>query len=129
MQSMKGYYISRAFIALLLGVLFGLLNSWWMGLLVGGMTMLWFILAPRTGRYTVEPQNGATALARDERAEVINAYAGRNAFVVMMLLGMVLLLLQGYTALEFSIAVALSLLLLGGVVTYYLSDLFLRRRM
>src|SRR5512138_1679174 len=83
---MKAYYVSRAVISVLFGLIAVMTGSeWWVGLLVTALAFGWFLLAPRIGRYSVHPEAGVTALRRDERSQVINDKAARNAFVATML--------------------------------------------
>jgi len=42
--------------------------------------MGWCLWAPRSGRCALLPENGTTALRRDERSEAIAGRAARNAF-------------------------------------------------
>src|SRR5512143_1614349 len=86
MTGMKAYYLSRAVISIGFGALFLLSgSSWWVAVLVAAVAFGWFLLAPHIGRYSVHPEFGVTALRRDERSQLINDKAARNAFVVSML--------------------------------------------
>lgn len=42
-------------------------------------------LAPHSGRYSVHPELGVTALRLDERTQITNDKAARNAFVISIL--------------------------------------------
>ena len=127
---MNRYYASRLLVAALVAALFYATGAaWWVSLLVGAVAIAWFLYAPRSGRYQVEPGRGATALQRDERAQWINDKAARNAFVT---LGLAL----GGLNIYFGTAAGLSVvpiewtrrLLAAGVAAYWISDIFLRRR-
>ncbi len=128
MTGMKAYYVSRAILSIGFGILFMLGGaSWWIGLLVTAVAFGWFLLAPRIGRYAVHPEHGVTALRRDERAQLINDKAARNAFVVCMLAAAGAAIYYDASALE-SMPVALfKWLLVLGAMAYYVSDLWLRR--
>lgn len=129
MKGMRVYYVSRAVISAAFGALFIVSGSpWWQGALVGGLAFLWFLYAPRSGRYTVSPQNGVTALGRDERAQGITHQAASAAFVAVMLVLMVICLYFGSVGAE---AVPLQLLnwaMIAGALVYVAGDLWLRRR-
>ena len=128
MTGMRAYYLSRALIAVAIGSILLLGGSpWWLSVGVGGLIMIWFLLAPRLGRYAVHPEYGVTALRRDERAEAINNVAARNAFVVSMLaLGAVIVYARAAASDGVAILVPEAILLLG-VLVYYVSDFWLRR--
>lgn len=125
---MKAYYLSRAVISIVFGVLFVLAGSaWWAGLLVAVAAFGWFLVAPRIGRYAVHPEAGVTALRRDERSQVINDKAARNAFIATMLALGGVLIYDASTGLASMPVAALEWLLILGVVVYYVSDVWLRR--
>jgi TRAP-type C4-dicarboxylate transport system permease large subunit len=127
MTGMKSYYVSRAIISVAFGALFAAGSPWWTGILVGALAFAWFLLAPHIGRYSVHPEFGITALRRDERAQVINDKAARNAFVICMLvLGGMIIYFGTFAATSASIAVFKWLLILG-VLIYYASDFWLRK--
>lgn len=128
MTGMKAYYISRAIISIGFGALFVLGgSSWWAGLLIAALAFGWFLLAPHIGRYSVHPEFGVTALRRDERTQVINDKAARNAFVVGMLaLAGVAIYFEFLALASVPVAVFKWLLILGAVA-YYASDFWLRK--
>jgi hypothetical protein len=80
-----------------------------------------------SGRYSVLPEFGITALRRDERTGVINDKAARNAFVASML---AVAVIAGYST---GVGVGLVsvrilvMILVFGLLVYYLSDFLLRR--
>ncbi len=128
MNGMKAYYLSRAVISIAFGILFVLSgSSWWAGVLVTVVAFGWFLIAPHTGRYAVHPEFGVMALRRDERSELINDKAGRNAFVVTMIALAALILYSGATASGGVALHALEGLLVVGIAVYYVSDFWLRR--
>jgi hypothetical protein len=126
MTGMKAYYFSRAIISAAFGLLFALSGSpWWTAALVSAVAFAWFLVAPRIGRYSVHPEFGVTALRRDERAQVINDHAARNAFVICMLaLGGLVIYFGGAAVVSVGI---LRWILILGVAVYYVSDIWLRR--
>jgi len=102
-------------------------SSWWTAILIGSAAFAWFLWAPRSGRYIVDPELGMTALRRDEHTQQINDHAARNAFVV---LGMAIAILSIYfgSVLQTDIPVRmLNYVLILGAFTYYASDFQLRK--
>lgn len=128
MTTMMPYYISRGLVALAFGVLFVLTGSpWWTGVLIGIVALAWFMWAPHSGRYAVHPEFGVTALRRDERTDSINDKAGRNAFVISMLvLGLAALYYGAVAPAAVPVTVLKAVLILGALV-YFVSDSWLRR--
>jgi hypothetical protein len=128
MTGMNAYYVSRGLIAVALGSILLLGGSpWWVSIGMGGLAMVWFLFAPRLGRYAVHPEHGVTALRRDERAEAINNAAARNAFVASMLaLGAVIIYARVAAADAVAILVLEAILLIG-VLVYDASDFWMRR--
>lgn len=124
---MISYYLTRTLLALgLAGALYAASGSWWMATIAGGAAMAIFLWFPHSGRYTRKPEGGATPMRRDERAQSINNRAGRNGFGVLML-GLALLILF-FSSPEGTVpAGALNILLLAGVLSYLLSDIWMRR--
>lgn len=127
MTGMKSYYISRAIISVAFGAVFATASSWMTGILAGISAFAWFLLAPHIGRYSVHPEFGITALRRDERAQIINDRAARNAFIVSMLaMGGIIVYFGTLSLTSVPIAIFKWLLIIG-VVIYYVSDFWLRR--
>ena len=128
MKRMSLYYVSRAIVSIAFGGLFYLSgSSLWMAILIGSVAFVWFLWAPHSGRYTVHPELGITALRRDEHTQQINDHAARNAFVV---LGMAIAILSIYfgSVLQTDIPVRiLNYVLILGAITYYASDFQLRK--
>ncbi len=128
MKGMTAYYVSRGLLCLGFGALLVLGGSaWWIGVLVALVAFGFFFVAPRLGRYAVNPQRGALALERDERAKAINAEAGRNAFVVISLALGAIIIYNGLLSLGDVPIFILQGLLILGVVVYYVSDFMLRK--
>lgn len=128
MTGMKAYYLSRALISIAFGALVAVSGSaWWLGLGAAVVAFGWFLLAPHIGRYSVHPEFGVSALRRDERSQMINDKAARNAFIVTMLVLGGLVLYFGAAALTSVPVVIFRWLLIAGVVIYYASDFWLRR--
>ncbi|OGO25735.1 MAG: hypothetical protein A2W33_10685 [Chloroflexi bacterium RBG_16_52_11] len=122
------YYLSRALISLAVGGLLALTGSpWWSAALAGTIVFGWFLWAPRSGRYAVHPELGVTALRRDERTQIINYKAARNGFIIVSL---AIAAIKIYFGAVVGSAVPVALLgytLVLAAVTYFLSDLGLRR--
>jgi hypothetical protein len=128
MTGMASYYLSRTLISIGFGVLLVATGTtWWMATLLAGTVFVLFLWAPHSGRYAVHPELGVTALRRDERTQGINDKAAKNAFVVTMLAVMVLILYYGRLAPAEVPVAALSLLTALGALTYFGTDLWLRR--
>lgn len=127
---MTRYYVSRILVAWIFAALFYMLGAeWWLALLIGVVLTAWFLYAPHSGRYQVDPQRGATALERDERSQWINDKAARNA------LALTGLALGGLNIYFGSIAGATCIpiewtrwLLIAAVAVYVISDIVLRKR-
>ena len=128
MSSMSLYYLSRALISLAVGSLLALTGSpWWSAALAGLIVFGWFLWAPRSGRYAVHPGLGVTALRRDERTQVINDKAARNGFV-MVTLAIATIAIYFERIMQSAVPVTmLNHTLVPAAVTYFLSDLWLRR--
>lgn len=128
MKGMSLYYLSRAIVSIIFGLVFHFSgSSWWMATLIGGIAFAWFLLAPHIGRYTVHPEYGVTALRRDEHSQQINDHAARNGFVI---LGVSVAILSIYfgTFLQTDIpAHILNYALILGVITYFTTDFRLRK--
>ena len=121
------YYLSRAFISIVLGGLIALtVTPWWISVFVGLVTFVLFLWAPRSGRYA-DSEGGVTPLERDERSRAIVGKASRNAFLVTLLLLAALTVYFGVIN-PGSVSVnLLSLVLFLGMLTYFVSDYWLRR--
>jgi hypothetical protein len=86
-----------------------------------------FLWAPQSGRYSVHPEFGVTALRRDEYTQTINDAAARNAFVVSMLaIGAIVIFSAAFGAGSIPIPM-LKIVLSFGALTYFISDVWLRR--
>jgi len=128
MSGMSVYYVSRAVMSAALGVLLALTGlEWWMAAMLGAIVFAFFVWAPRSGRYSVHPELGVTALRRDERTQGINDKAARNAFVVTMLAVAGTAIYFGAMAAVSVPVAALKWTLVLGVLVYFVSDFVLRR--
>ena len=127
---MTRYYVSRMLIAWLFAALFYIAGAgWWVTLLVGFAISAWFLYAPRSGRYQVDPERGVTALQRDERSRWINDKAARNAFVVLALALGGLNIYFGTVSGQAMIPIYWTRwLLIAAVAVYAVTDVSLRRR-
>ena len=128
MRGLSRYYMSRTVISAALGGLFALTGaSWWMALLATVTACAFFLWAPRSGRYAVHPKFGVTALRRDERTQALSDKAARNAFVVAVLALAAIAITFGRI-----VQTGVPIAFLNGTIalaalTYFLSDLWLRR--
>ena len=127
-KNMMPYYLSRLGLSLVIGIfMFAIGSSIWISILLSAMILAFFILAPHSGRYSVHPEFGITALRRDERNELINDKAARNAFVVCMLVVAAIAIYFGSQGTIIIPVIVLKAILAIGVVTYYGTDLLMRR--
>lgn len=125
MSGKSRYYLSRTAVSIAFGGLFVLSGGeLWLAALLSGLTLAFFLWAPYSGRYIFHPELGVTALRRDDRTQIINDKAARSAFVITMLALAGVALYFGPAAVP---AYLLSLLLFLGMLSYYATDLWLRR--
>jgi len=128
MSGMSLYYTSRAMITVAFALLLALTGmEWWLATLMGALVLIFFLWAPRSGRYAVHPEFGATALRRDERTQGINDKAARNAFIVTLLAIAGIAIYFGSIAPAAVPVAILERALILGALTYFVSDFFLRR--
>lgn len=128
MSGMTRYYLSRALISAVFGGSIALSGSpWWIALLMGAATFAFFLWAPVSGRYIMQRENGTPMLRRDERTQAITDMAGRNAFAVTMIVVGALTIYFGIINPGLVPVHFLSLVLFIGMMTYYVTDLWLRR--
>lgn len=123
-KSMMPYYLSRTIFSAAFGLLlFVTGSSLWHAMLIGGLILVFFLWAPHSGRYSVHPEFGITALRRDERTQIINDKAARNAFIVSMLtITAIAVYFGSFGAINIYIGV-LKIVLIIGALTYFVSDL------
>jgi len=125
---MKKYYISRGFLSLIMGVIVYLIStSVWIAALSAVSVFVVFVLLSRSGRYKVKPEKGVAALQRDEWTQGINEKAGRNAWVIVAVMGSLTVLYYSVISPGDVPVFILGILLLLGLLTYYVSDFWLRR--
>ncbi len=127
-KNLLPYYLSRAVISVAFGLLLFVSGSpAWKAILIGGLILGLFLLAPISGRYSVHPELGITALRRDERTQVINDKAARNAFIFSMLaIGSIAVYSSLVGAMSISIEVLKIVIALGALI-YFVSDLRMRK--
>jgi nitrogen fixation-related uncharacterized protein len=126
-KNMMPYYLSRTILSIAFGVLLFVTGlSLWKAVLIGVLILALFLWAPHSGRYSVHPEFGITALRRDERTQLINDKAARNAFIVSML---TIGALGAYVGLfgVINISIGVFIVLIIGALSYYISDLWLRK--
>lgn len=128
MKGLQRYYVSRALVSAVFGVVFWLSGAtWWVAILMGCGVFALFLWAPHSGRYAVHPELGVTAMRRDEHTQAINDKAARNAFVVTMLVtGGVAIYFGSVTPAVVPLSILEALLVIGAL-TYFISDFWLRR--
>lgn len=125
---MTAYYVTRIILAVALGGLFALLGApWWMALLAGLLALAFFIYAPHSGRYTVQPEKNAAPLGRDEFTRSVADKSGRNAFAFMEIVLGGIIIYAMVTNQEVVSVSALSVLLALGIIVFFASDFWLRR--
>lgn len=125
---MKRYYISRGVLSIAFGGLVYMVSDFLLvGLLSAILVFIIFMFLRRSGRYRVLSHKGATALRRDEWTQSINQRSGRNAWVVVAIAGGGLVLYYGLISPGEVPVGLLGVLLLSGMVTYYVSDFWLRK--
>lgn len=125
---MKRYYISRGIISFALGgILYMISRSSLLGLFSMVLIFILFVYLPRSGRYTVNPQKGATPLSRDEWGQSISQRSGRNAWVIVTITGSGLVLYFGLISPGDVPTGLLGGLLILGFITYYISDYWMRK--
>ncbi len=123
MKGLTWYYVTRmGLAALAAGVTWRATGSLWLAAATGLVTMAGFVWYARSGHFVVDPDRPLAPLRRDEREQVITYRAATYAFIaVMVSLALVSVLhLSGQWSL---------LVLLGGVVIYFLARAWLRRVM
>jgi hypothetical protein len=127
-MSLKRYYISRLILSAIFGGLFALSGAtWWRASIAGAIAFTFFLWAPHSGRYSVHPERGFTALQRDERTQAFNDKAARNAFITCMLAVAAIDIYFGSLMPGDVPTVFLHYILILGVLTYFLSDFWLRK--
>lgn len=77
------YYVSRAFLSALVGLLISSGNRLWMGVLLGLVVYIGFIWYAHSGRYLVDTTNPLFPLRRDVRGEAIRD----RAIVISVVIG------------------------------------------
>jgi nitrogen fixation-related uncharacterized protein len=127
-KNMMPYYLSRTILSVAFGILLFVTGGpLWRAVLFGGVILALFLWAPHSGRYSVHPEFGITALRRDERTQVINDKAARNAFIISVLtIGAIGVYFGLFGVINISIGVFWIVLIIGAL-TYFVSDLWLRR--
>jgi hypothetical protein len=128
MPGMSRYYLTRALIALLLGVAVGLsMTNWWLGGLAGLAAFAAFLWIPRSGRYVVQDQASAAPMRADEMSRAIRDRAARNSFVAVSLYLSALVIHFGLVAQADVPVELLNLALSLALAVYVASDWLLRR--
>ena len=125
---MLPYYVSRTIFSAAFGVLLYVTGSpLWSSVLMSGLILAFFLWAPHSGRYSVHPEFGITALRRDEFTQVINEKAARNAFIVSMLVIATIAIYSGSIGMINISLRFMKMVLIIGALTYFASDLWLRK--
>jgi hypothetical protein len=87
-----------------------------------------FVWALHSGRYVVQSEGGVTPLRRDEQGQMIAAQSARNAFVVCALAIGAIIIYSGIVGVTQVPVAQLNVALTAAVITYFVSDVLLRRR-
>lgn len=126
-SNLSSYYISRTLLALAFGGLFIAVGlPWWTAVPITLVMIAFFLWAPKSGRYMVQPKNGVAPLREDEYGRTIRNRAARDAFVVMTL-GIIGAILYGLIAQTDVSITRLGLIIILGWLTYFVSDFWQRR--
>lgn len=127
-NKMIPYYLSRILLSGAFGALLYISGtSLWSAILLGGSILALFLWAPHSGRYSVHPEFGVSALRRDERTQIINDKAARNAFIASILsAAAIVIYFNAITVSSISIGLFKTVLVIG-VITYFVSDMWLRK--
>jgi len=129
MSGLMRYYSSRALISAVLGIILYLGGlPWWIALLTAMLLLVMFVMLPRSGRYVVKPEQGISALRRDERSQQITNRAATIGFATVMIA-------VGALAVYFGVfhpgdvpANWLGLVVALGALSYFAADLWMRRK-
>jgi hypothetical protein len=120
------YYISRAALSALFGLLIGWQSGWWLGVLTGVVMLAMFVWYAHSGRYLIDPSRPLAPLRRDERGKVIRD----RALVAGVVVGGLVVAGLGVAGLVWPLSTNLgSVGMLAGVITYFAVSnwLFVRR--
>lgn len=127
MSILSNYYISRTLIALVFGgLLLAIGLPWWSVVSTIVVMIAFFLWAPKSGRYIVLSKNSIVPLRADEYGQTIRNRAARDAFVVITLVIAGTIFYGVIAQANISITL-LSLIIILGWLTYFVSD-FLQRR-
>ena len=125
---MKSYYMSRVVMSIAFGGLVWLVSGYLLaGVLIAAVVFIMFFYLYQSGRYRIDPQKGISALRRDEWTQSINNRSGRNAWVVVAILGSNMVFYYGLLSPGDVPVNLLGGVLLTGLVTYYVSDYWMRK--
>jgi uncharacterized membrane protein len=128
-SGLRRYYLSRILISVSFGALLFFAGlPWWMPLLATALLLVFFLLLPRSGRYVVKPESGATPLRRDERSQQIANRAGSIAFAVIMISVGTLAVYFGNIRPADVPVEWLSLVVALGALSYFVTDVWIRRK-
>jgi hypothetical protein len=110
------YYISRAVLSALFGLLFGWQSEWWLGALTGVVMLAGFVWYAHSGRYLIDPSTPLAPLRRDERGKAIRD----RALVAGVAVGGLVVAGLGVAGLVWPLSISLgSVGMLAGVITYF----------
>jgi Ca2+/Na+ antiporter len=126
---LRRYYVVRILISAAFGGLLYLGGlPWWLALMTMVFLIVLFLWLPRSGRYVVNHRGGAEVLHRDERSQTITHRAGSIAFAVIMIAIGTLAIYYGIIR-PASVPVNwLNLVVALGALSYFLADIWLRRK-
>lgn len=127
-KEMQNYYISRGIISIAFGLVVYLFTQlFWLGLLMIILIFGVFIYLPNSGRYKLEYDGGVTPMRRDEWTQRINDKAGRNAWILVALMGSFFILYFGLISPGDIPVYILGIIIFSGFAAYFISDFWLRR--
>ncbi|MGD8603069.1 MAG: hypothetical protein PVF49_00715 [Anaerolineales bacterium] len=128
MKSLRIYYLTRFIIIALISAMFAWSGMpWWMVGLVFILGAGFFLWAPLSGRYRVIPDANSAPLRMDERGRQVRDRAGRNAFLLMQILTLVLYLYGQFQESQSIPAAAVGIVLAIGMLSYLVLSLLYER--
>jgi hypothetical protein len=119
------YYASRAVLSAVLGLIFGLSISAWVGVLTGLVAYAGFLWYAHNGRYLVDTRNPLFPLRRDDRGRAIR---DRAVVIAVAVAGVTFALLSIVAWIQPRFDQAGSLAIVLGIVSYFVVSTWLFSR-